>query len=304
MHITAPTSWTPLGIIRWLTTAGTAFVISVIFEENIRHVSEERHWNRFLSDALAVMPDLSPWIEARWFWFVFGFLTAIASALWLVRLFSGKVTTTPAPIWTSEPQLRQIINRTFRNERVLLDGISYVSCRFENVTFVFNGIAPFGLANNHLESVHLASESPVVLASFAIMVALGLSKDGVKIDGQRTRIDAPTPVAQSSLNIASRFPTNDWEKPLLRVFRQSYENETVELDGKSFVECKFKNVSFRYSGTKSVEIIDCQRIPDDNTKQFELRVISENPVVLISLGIMRWAGVQGRIEMDSYDAPR
>jgi hypothetical protein len=134
------------------------------------------------------------------------------------------------------------------------------------------------------------------------MVALGLSKDGIKIDGQSTRIDAPTPVAQSS--IASRFPTNDWEKPLLRVFRQSYENETVELDGKSFVECKFKNVSFRYSGTKSVEIIDCQRIPDDNTKQFEMRVISENPVVLSSLGIMRWAGVQGRIEMDSYNAPR
>jgi hypothetical protein len=36
------------------------------------------------------------------------------------------------------PKIEEIVNQTFRNQEVPLDGYQYIACTFENVTFVYN----------------------------------------------------------------------------------------------------------------------------------------------------------------------
>ena len=37
-----------------------------------------------------------------------------------------------------------------------------------------------------------------------------------------------------------------------------YEKEAVELDGKTFIRCTFKNVTLKYHGTTPIQLIDCR----------------------------------------------
>lgn len=54
----------------------------------------------------------------------------------------------------------------------------------------------------------------------------------------------------------SPFPPK-WNDPPQQIFRQHYQNESVDLDGKQFVECTFVNVKFIYNGTGSVNLLNC-----------------------------------------------
>ncbi len=52
----------------------------------------------------------------------------------------------PFPNW-KEKIKKPIIGKTFKNERVELDGFSFIKCKFINVTFVYKGEAPFDMVN-------------------------------------------------------------------------------------------------------------------------------------------------------------
>jgi hypothetical protein len=47
--------------------------------------------------------------------------------------------------------LKQIRERTFKNETVSLDGNEYIGCTFDNVVLRFDGQAPFRFTNDHFE---------------------------------------------------------------------------------------------------------------------------------------------------------
>jgi hypothetical protein len=68
------------------------------------------------------------------------------------------------------------------------------------------------------------------------------------------------------------FPTPDWLEPLTPVIKKKYENETVELDGKWFHDCEFKDVTFLYNGTKDTQMTNCN-------KGGKLNFSSHNPLV-------------------------
>jgi hypothetical protein len=65
-----------------------------------------------------------------------------------------------------------------------------------------------------------------------------------------------TPVAPALKELPPLVPL-DWNELLRQVYRQDYEKETVELDGKHFVECNFVDVLFSYDGRKPVQMTDC-----------------------------------------------
>lgn len=58
----------------------------------------------------------------------------------------------------------RIIGKSFRNERIVLDGKSFVNCRFDNVTMEYNGTAPFELLSNSFGGLILTSKNPGILA--------------------------------------------------------------------------------------------------------------------------------------------
>src|SRR6516164_2482158 len=119
---------------------------------------------------------------------------------------------------------------------------------------------------------------PGVLATLAVLgvfllIYLGLRKpDVVSITSSND--------AWSRSRIEQQFPTTDWDKPLIDIFRQHYRNETVQLDGKNFIECIFENVTFAYQGMRPIQMINCTKIPEEG---FLVTVKTDNPVVFTAL---------------------
>ncbi len=70
------------------------------------------------------------------------------------------------------------------------------------------------------------------------------------------------------LNIANQFQmrksrntsyeSKDWgKKPRVSVIEKSFVNERVEIDGKSFINCKFTNVTLVFRGEAPFDLSDC-----------------------------------------------
>ncbi len=56
-----------------------------------------------------------------------------------------------------------VVGKTYKNEKVILDGISYSGCIFENVTFVYNGTTPIQFTNNSVRgSIQMRTDNPAV----------------------------------------------------------------------------------------------------------------------------------------------
>lgn len=73
--------------------------------------------------------------------------TVVIAGLWLLGFgfAAGKAIPAGAP----NAPLRQIIGQTYVNTRVPLDGNAYIACNFDNVTFEWNGTAPFDVRASH-----------------------------------------------------------------------------------------------------------------------------------------------------------
>lgn len=79
---------------------------------------------------------------------------------------------------------------------------------------------------------------------------------------------------------------NDWAaRPLRRVEHQYFKNQSVELDGKEFIDTTFDNVSFVYHGTEPTRL---NAIKIVNVKPGEQAgaLISDNPTVITTLNIV------------------
>lgn len=90
----------------------------------------------------------------------------------------------PAPVQDSQPTRKEeVVGKTFRNERVPLDGKSYLKCRFENVTFVYNGTGPWTLVGNKLMGVmRVNTESPAVAGAMSLLRLVGFLKPTIRYE--------------------------------------------------------------------------------------------------------------------------
>jgi hypothetical protein len=100
-------------------------------------------------------------------------------------------------IWNPDPPTVLVENRTFTNERVLLDGRIYRNCRFENVTFVYNGTQSLEVSNSNIVGRYrVASDNPAVEGTIGWLAGLGALSSQFEFRGNG-RIQpprrAPTP---------------------------------------------------------------------------------------------------------------
>lgn len=58
---------------------------------------------------------------------------------------TAKIKSQPQSVASTPAVFRIVAHQEFRNQNVLLDGCDYVGCTFRNVTFVYNGTAPFAI---------------------------------------------------------------------------------------------------------------------------------------------------------------
>jgi hypothetical protein len=81
--------------------------------------------------------------------------------------------------WSFHGKFTTIEKRTFRNEKVLLDSMSYRDCTFDGVTFIYNGTGPIQMEHNVFKGDYiLGTYNPAVGTTVAALKGLGaLTKD-------------------------------------------------------------------------------------------------------------------------------
>jgi hypothetical protein len=76
----------------------------------------------------------------------------------------------------------QVVGKTFRNEKVMLDAHSYSNCEFYNVTFVYDGTTTIQFANNKVYGgVIFSSNNQAVLGALMMTVGFNVLKEDVQI---------------------------------------------------------------------------------------------------------------------------
>ena|SRR5437773_2368247 len=103
------------------------------------------------------------------------------------------------PLKFSRTTKEKIYGKTFRNEKVLLDGKSFEKVIFENVTYVVNGTAPFDLVNCTFSgSIQISTDSDSVAAGLLLSKALGLIRQDAPVfrtdpNGNSERMESAKP---------------------------------------------------------------------------------------------------------------
>jgi hypothetical protein len=80
--------------------------------------------------------------------------------------------------------LVEVRGRTFRNEKVLLDGYKYTDCVFENVTFVYGGTGATELSHSTMKGFAFQPGSPAVGSTVKILGGLGMLREGIPVLGE------------------------------------------------------------------------------------------------------------------------
>ena len=83
--------------------------------------------------------------------------------------------------WPAEYKPNVITNRTFRNERVILDGNEYIACEFYNVTLVYNGTTPVRFTQNKLNGVLLSSDKKSIMTAFMVIYGMGFLRPELSV---------------------------------------------------------------------------------------------------------------------------
>lgn len=74
---------------RWAATVLLG-ILGIIVTANVEKLAQDRKWDTFLTTWWPTMLDLSPLLEQRWFWFVFGVLAATVALLWADKWIRGE----------------------------------------------------------------------------------------------------------------------------------------------------------------------------------------------------------------------
>jgi hypothetical protein len=107
------------------------------------------------------------------------------------RKVSDNTLSEAAREWYATPKKPEV-GKTFRNEQVLLDGRSFIQCKFINVTFVYKGEKPFDLRpGNEIQGNHnITADSPQLQGLVKLMHQLGYIKPEIKmVQGRLTLVE-------------------------------------------------------------------------------------------------------------------
>lgn len=119
------------------------------------------------------------WLMTVPWWVVFGF--ALVSTMWLMWVSwpRSALTTKEFPpgqgsVFNRE-DLIAINGKFFSNERVVLDGKSFVNCVFEACTIVYNGSEKIWFSNNALRApIQIQSDVPEIQRMMVFLHQLGM----------------------------------------------------------------------------------------------------------------------------------
>jgi hypothetical protein len=144
-----------------------------------------------VNETLKVEPKMAadlPWLTSSiWHFVPLGLLVFVGLLAlskhfgWLGGIFKS---TSQYLSWPDPYKPVVIRNKTFINDRVVVDGNYYLECTFENVTFHYNGTTAIKLKGNHIRgNVFFSSDNVAVKGTYLLMYGLGAIPSNTRIIG-------------------------------------------------------------------------------------------------------------------------
>lgn len=92
-----------------------------------------------------------------------------------------------------------VINQSFENQTVPLDGYSYNDCTFKNVTFTYNGTTAPQISGSSFDHVLLHTDNPAVVGTMVVAEGIGMLRPNVHLpQGPGSILEPPTAVSPGS----------------------------------------------------------------------------------------------------------
>lgn len=88
-------------------------------------------------------------------------LSLAISCVGLYRIISTKPVENQF-VWSDHAPTQQITDCNLANQKVMLDDHEYFNCTFTNVTFVYDGTAPFHLSHSTMSGYALGTDNPSI----------------------------------------------------------------------------------------------------------------------------------------------
>jgi hypothetical protein len=86
------------------------------------------------------------------------------------------------PIWPKPYSPIAVVGKTFRNEKVPLDGYSYSNCVFDNVKLIYNGTTAAQINNSKVTgALVISSDNMAVEGVMLLLGGIGYLKPGVDL---------------------------------------------------------------------------------------------------------------------------
>ena len=114
-----------------------------------------------LHNAPTIAKNMPEFLKSEFWAFVPLALVMFATMILVARAFGWIGTNPKKRVW----EFQQILQRTYENETIQLDGREFVDCVFDNITFRYQGTAPFKFTNVRFvkdTKFYVASSNPII----------------------------------------------------------------------------------------------------------------------------------------------
>jgi hypothetical protein len=92
--------------------------------------------------------------------------------------------------------LKIVRDRKYFREEVILDGVLFENCTFDDVTLTYNGTDEVGFANTSFSNVRFKNTSDSIGVAMSLLAAFGYFKPGVPMEGPDGKPMKPMPGAE------------------------------------------------------------------------------------------------------------
>lgn len=90
--------------------------------------------------------------------------------------------------------LKLVTDRSFRSEKVLIDGKEFRNCTFDNVTIVYNGTAPVRMIGNSFSGdLIMTTDNPAIGSAEGVLSGLGFMPKVYRISDEPIRLKRSEP---------------------------------------------------------------------------------------------------------------
>jgi len=170
-------------IVRLVAPVLVAFVAIPVAGQFFISLADE--WGLYKNPS-AKVAAMTAWLSTvtanAWFHWVGGAVIGFAAGVWLDAFLKGGEKRQTWPGWKVNQRPAQVVGRTFRNERILVDGKNFVDCKFYNVTFQYNGKGPVGFNGCYFSGVYVDTEDMPVATTFMLLQGTGFIREGIDIN--------------------------------------------------------------------------------------------------------------------------